>query len=147
MVSPDLEVDVDDVVVGDREPAEAVGDRERADAAVLPVVPDDPNPVVALLDAECVRSVEAPQLGVASGPVAATSLAHLHEVDVSPSRTGMSRYAPLNEPAYENVMSSRTSSEPSGAIFTCTTACGSEYDFAWAAPGTTKTRAATTPTM
>ena len=88
VISPDLEVDVDDVVVGDREPAEAVGDRERADAAVLPVVPDDPNPVVALLDAVCVRSVEAPQLGVASGPVAATGLAHLHEVDVLPVAHG-----------------------------------------------------------
>ena len=82
VISPDLEVDVDDVVVGDREPAEAVGDRESADAAVCAVVPDDPHLVVALLHAEDVRLVEAPQLGVASGPVASAALAHLHEVDV-----------------------------------------------------------------
>ena len=33
LVAPDLEVHVDDVVVGDREPAQAVADRERAHLA------------------------------------------------------------------------------------------------------------------
>ena len=39
--APDLEVDVDDVVVGDRDAREPVADRERADLAGRLEVPDD----------------------------------------------------------------------------------------------------------
>ena len=55
VLAPDAQVHVDDVVVGDREPAKAVRDRERALLVGRPVVPDDPEPVVDAGDAEAVR--------------------------------------------------------------------------------------------
>ena len=52
LVAPDLEVDVDHVVVGDRDPAQGVRDRERARLVDRVEVPDDPHRVAAALDAE-----------------------------------------------------------------------------------------------
>ena len=60
----------------------------------------------------------------------------------SPLRSGMSRYAPVNDPSKANVMCSTTRSAPVGWTVTSTLACGSVNDFA-AAPGaaTSATRA------
>ena len=55
LVAPDLEVDVDDVVVRDRDLAERVRDRERARLVARVEVPDDPHRVAAPLDAERAR--------------------------------------------------------------------------------------------
>ena len=52
LIAPDLEVDVDDVVVGDRDLAERVRDGERARLVARVEVPDDPHDVAAPLDAE-----------------------------------------------------------------------------------------------
>ena len=48
----------------------------------------------------------------------------------SPSRSGISRKAPLKGPLNRNVMRSSTSSVPSGSTTTRTSAAGSENDFA-----------------
>ena len=52
LVAPDLQVDVDDVVVRDRHPAERVRDGERARLVAGVEVPDDPHRVAAPLDPE-----------------------------------------------------------------------------------------------
>ena len=52
LVAPDLEVDVDDVVVRDRDPLQRVRDRERTRLVARVEVPDDPHRVAASLDAE-----------------------------------------------------------------------------------------------
>ena len=52
LIAPDLQVDVDDVVVGDRDTAKRVRDRERACLVAGVEVPDDARGVAALLDAE-----------------------------------------------------------------------------------------------
>ena len=52
LIAPDLQVDVDDVVVRDRHPAERVRDGERARLVAGVEVPDDPRRVAAPLDAE-----------------------------------------------------------------------------------------------
>ena len=50
LVAPNLQVDVDDVVVRDGDAAQPVGDPERAHLIRGRVVPDDPGTVVPLLD-------------------------------------------------------------------------------------------------
>ena len=52
LVAPDLEVDVDHVVVGDGDPSQCVRDRERAGLVDRVEVPDDPHRVAPALDAE-----------------------------------------------------------------------------------------------
>ena len=52
LVSPDLEVDVDDIVVRDRDPAQRVRDRERTRLVARVEVPDDAYVVAAPHDAE-----------------------------------------------------------------------------------------------
>jgi hypothetical protein len=52
------------------------------------------------------------------------SLTEMSSID-SPSRIGMSRYAPLKSPLKSNVICSRTRSEPSGRISTAMSAPGS----------------------
>jgi hypothetical protein len=52
LVAPDLQVDVDNVVVGDGDLPERVRDRERSRLVARVEVPDDPNRVVAPFDSE-----------------------------------------------------------------------------------------------
>jgi len=73
-------------------------------------------------------SAEAPgRYGVPSSKTPTSSIA-------SPSRSGISRKAPLKLPENANVMFSSTTSEPSGWTRTTTSAAGSEKDWADAAP-------------
>jgi riboflavin biosynthesis pyrimidine reductase len=81
VVSPDAQVDVDDVVVGHREPEEAVRDREGAPLVRGPVVPDDADAVVDARDPEAVGQAEAAKLCVGAGPVAGRALADRDLVD------------------------------------------------------------------
>ena len=81
VVPPDVQVDVDDIVVGDRESAEAVGDVEGPPLGVRGVVPDDPDALVDSSHAVGVRQVEATELRVGAGPVERVSLADGHVVD------------------------------------------------------------------
>jgi len=55
-------------------------------------------------------------------------------VIVSPSRSGISRKAPLNSPENEKVISSSTASVPSSSIWTTTFASGSVKNLAAASP-------------
>ena len=66
LVAPDPEVDVDDVVVGDREPAQAVVDAEPPRLVRRLVVPDDPDSVVRGRRTERTRAPRAAELG--AGP-------------------------------------------------------------------------------
>ena len=63
LVAPDLQVDVDDVVVADRQPAEAVADRERARLIASLEPPDDPHPSAEVGDAERARRPARLELG------------------------------------------------------------------------------------
>jgi hypothetical protein len=63
LVAPDLQVEVHDVVVGDREPAEPVADREGADVGKRAVVPHDPYPVGKVRDAVRVGIAARAELG------------------------------------------------------------------------------------
>ncbi len=84
LVAPDLQVDVDDVVVGDGEPAEPVADRERALLGRGAVVPDDAEPAVRIGGPERVRVARAAELGRRSLAVAATGLGDVDVVDRLP---------------------------------------------------------------
>jgi len=68
LVAPDLEVDVDDVVVGDREAGEAIPDRERARLVDCVEAPDDPDPATEVLDAEGARRTAGLELGRSTRP-------------------------------------------------------------------------------
>ena len=81
LVSPDLHVHVDDVVVGDCEAAEAVGDREGALLVERRVVPDDAHLVRVVLDAVPAGSVAAAELRVPARLVRPAVLGHEHVVD------------------------------------------------------------------
>ena len=78
LVAPDLQVHVDDVVVGDREPSQPVADRERP-RGERGVVPDDPVPSVDRDVAERARLAARAELGRSARPVA---LLALGDVDV-----------------------------------------------------------------
>ena len=75
VLAPHAQVHVDDVVVGDGEPAKPVRDRERAPLVGRLVVPDDPEPVLDVRHPEAVRQAEAAELGVGAGPVDRGALA------------------------------------------------------------------------
>ena len=62
LVAPDVQVDVDNVVVGDGEVAQAVADRERARLRERLVVPDDPVAAVDRGRAEGVRDAARAEL-------------------------------------------------------------------------------------
>jgi hypothetical protein len=74
LVAPDLEVHVDDVVVRDREPAQAVMDAEPARLVRGSVVPDDPDPVLGLRRPVGARRARALQLRAAAGGVLLVAL-------------------------------------------------------------------------
>ena len=124
-----LQVDVDDVVVGDRQPAEAVRDRERALLVLGPVVPDDPHALRAGLHAERARRAEAAELGARARDVVVRALAHADVVD----RLALAeRDVPVRaaeSPEKSNVICSRRAATPSAGL-TATSASGSVYDLA-----------------
>ena len=78
LVAPDLQVHVDDVVVGDGQAVERVADRERPRQDGR-VVPDDPEPAVDVGRAERVRRALGAELRRRAGPVLGAGLA---DVDV-----------------------------------------------------------------
>ena len=80
LVAPDLEVDVDDVVVGDREPADAVADDERPRLGRGAVVPDDPHRVADRCDAERPGSARRAELRGGAGTVRLAALRHRDRV-------------------------------------------------------------------
>ena len=61
----------------------------------------------------------------------------------SPSRSGISRNPPVNDPVNAYVMCSVTRSEPSARTFALTSADGRENSFASATPGASSRIAAT----
>ena len=67
LVAPDLEIDVDDVVVGDRQAAHPIADLEGPDLVRRAVVPHDPLGVAVAGDAERPRRARAPQLDASTG--------------------------------------------------------------------------------
>ena len=79
--APHLQVDVDDVPVGDGEPAEPVRDRERPRVGLRLVVPDDADALRARLDAVLVRAVDAAELRVPARAVRPAVLADEDVVD------------------------------------------------------------------
>ncbi len=81
LVSPDLEVDVDDVVVGRGEAAQPVGDREGAHLGARAVVPDDAQPLAGDRRAEGPRVAGRAELGGGAGPVGDLALRDRHAVD------------------------------------------------------------------
>ena len=81
LVAPDPKVHVDDVVVGDGEPAQAVVDVERALLRLRGVVPDDPHTVRQELRAERAGCARRPELGGGAGAVRAPVLADADLVD------------------------------------------------------------------
>jgi hypothetical protein len=81
VVAPNPQVHVDDVVVGDGEAAESIGDVEGSGLVGRGVVPDDANRVVDLRDAERAGGVVAPELRVSARLVAPAFLADRDVVD------------------------------------------------------------------
>jgi hypothetical protein len=81
LVAPDLQVDVDDVVVGDREPAEAVVDAEPPRLVRRLVVPDDPDPLVSARRPERAGTPGAAELGAGSARVLLVALGDEDLVD------------------------------------------------------------------
>jgi hypothetical protein len=69
LVAPDLQVHVDDVVVGDRETGEAVPDRERPRLTARLEAPDDADPSAEVLGAERSRWPTRLELGRRARPV------------------------------------------------------------------------------
>ena len=80
LTAPDLRSHLDGVVVGDHDAAQPVAQRERAQAAVLLVVPHDAQALRPVLDAELARQVAAAERRVAARRVACAALADLHVV-------------------------------------------------------------------
>ena len=76
LVAPDLEVDVDDVVVGDGEAAQPVVDAEAPLLVRGAVVPDDPDSLVGARRAERPRRARALKLGATAGLVLLLALRH-----------------------------------------------------------------------
>jgi hypothetical protein len=79
--APDLQVHVHDVVVRDGNAREPVVDVKGAELVGGLVVPDDPERLPEVRGAEGAGGVGAAEVGAASGPVRAASLAHLHVAD------------------------------------------------------------------
>ena len=92
--APDLEIHVDDVVVGDRDAGQAVVDIEGPELVRCGVVPDDAHLSPDDRRAECSRRVGALELGAATGTVGATVLADAHVVDGLPTAQGDLPVAP-----------------------------------------------------
>ncbi len=85
LVAPDLEVDVDDVVVADREAREPVVDDERPLLdAVRREAPDDPRPPAEVLDAEGARRAARLELRRRAGLERAAALRHADLVEALP---------------------------------------------------------------
>ena len=82
LIAPDLEIDVDDVVVADRETREAVAQREGARAAVRLEPPDDANLARRLLDAERARRAAGLEGGRGAWPERLPVLADRDGADV-----------------------------------------------------------------
>jgi hypothetical protein len=80
-VAPDLQVDVDDVVVADCEPPQAVVDAEAALLARRAVVPDDAQAVARSGRPERPRRARAAELRAAAGRVLHVALCDGHLVD------------------------------------------------------------------
>ncbi len=90
--APDLEIDVDDVVVGDGDAPEAVVDVERAELVGGLVVPDDANRSSDDGGAEGARGIGAAELGAAARAVGAAVLADARRRrSTRRSRSGISR--------------------------------------------------------
>ena len=117
LVAPDLEVDVDDVVVGDREAAQPVVDAERALLVAVRLEPPDD----ARAAAEIARRRTCPAGRRArarsrrpGGYAAARSPRRRRSSSRSPERSGISRKPYVNEPENATVISSSTATTPSG---------------------------------
>ena len=76
LVAPDLQVDVDDVVVRDRQPREAVADRELAGLVGGLEAPDDPHAAAEVLGPERARRAARLELGRRAGAVRPAVLEH-----------------------------------------------------------------------
>ncbi len=74
LVAPHLEVDVDDVVVANRQAGEAVADRERARLSRRLESPDDANPPTEVADAERPGGAARLEVGRGAGTVCASVL-------------------------------------------------------------------------
>jgi hypothetical protein len=81
LVAPNPDIDIDHVVVRDRDPAEPVVDAKASLLERSAVVPDNPNAVVCPRDAEPARLAGALQLGAGTGGVVHVSLRHFHLVE------------------------------------------------------------------
>jgi hypothetical protein len=81
LVAPDLQMDVDDIVIGDGQPAQAVVDRERALLGEGSVVPHDARRVVEPGDAEGVGKAERSEFGGGAGTVGPAGLGDSDLVD------------------------------------------------------------------
>ena len=81
LVAPDLQVDVDDVVVRGGDAAQAVADAEDALLGRRAVVPDDPHAVVPALDSVGAGRARTPELGAGARAVADVALRHRDLVD------------------------------------------------------------------
>ena len=79
--APDLEVDVDDVVVGHGNAPQPVVHGERAELVGGPVVPDDAERVAHLGRSVRVGGVDAAELGAPSRPVRPAALGHADAID------------------------------------------------------------------
>ena len=143
LVAPDVEVDVDDVVVGDREPAQRVADLERLRLVERAVVPDDPHPCrrggrrrrcrrVGCTRGRCSRR---------AGSACRSRAPRRREID-SPGRERDLAVA-AREEARERVLDVLVDERArrSAAIWTETSAWRSVYDFASAAPASARAAA------
>jgi hypothetical protein len=86
LVSPDLQVDVDDVVIRGRQPAQPVADPEGALLGQGPVMPDDPKSLVGLRRTEGVRRSARAELGRRARGIGAIALEDGDLVDPLPVR-------------------------------------------------------------
>ena len=115
LVAPDLEVDVDDVVVAGRETGDAVVDDERPlREAVRGEPPDDTHAAAEILDAERARRSAGRELGRRPRLERPAVLRDPDLVDplAVPQRTARKPY--VNEPENATVIASSTATEPLG---------------------------------
>ena len=134
LVAPDLEVDVDDVVVRDGEAGEAVADREGAGLVRRLEAPDDAGAAAEVLDAERAGRAAGLELGGGAWSVGGPALGDGDPEISSPSRYGISRkpYVNWKPPPKATVIRSSTAIDPSGPTWARTSVVASSYDCACA---------------
>ncbi len=136
LVAPDLQIDVDDVVVRDRDAAQRVRDREGTRLIARVEVPDDPCAVTTLFDTErCRWPGSRLECGLVAPLERDAALGDRGVDQCLAVAQRMSRYPNVKSPENATSIRSLTPSEPSSWTSTATSAESSEKLSAEAVPG------------